>query len=130
MTLGNQRVLVVDDEAPLRMLVEQILKRMGLRVLTAVDGEEAVACFRAHADEITFVILDLTMPKMDGYTFMAHLQEEEATRDIPVMVLTGREGMKDTFQMFTNVVDFVPKPFDIKELRARIQAVLDKGKPR
>jgi CheY-like chemotaxis protein len=74
------------------------------------------------------ILLDVTMPKMDGYTFMAHLQAEEATRDIPVMVLTGREGMKDTFQMFTNVVDFVPKPFDIKELRSRVQAALEKGK--
>ena len=55
-----KKVLVVDDEAPVRFVIERALKRMGLRVFTAADGEEGVACFQKHAHEITFVILDLT----------------------------------------------------------------------
>ncbi len=122
------KILVVDDEKETVELLRLLLDKESHEVLTALGGEEALALLKRQVPHL--ILLDVTMPKMDGYTFMAHLQEEEATRDIPVMVLTGREGMKDTFQMFTNVVDFVPKPFDIKELRARIQAVLDKGKPR
>ena len=122
------KILVVDDEKETVELFRLLLDKESHEVLTALGGEEALALLKRQVPHL--ILLDVTMPKMDGYTFMAHLQEEEATRDIPVMVLTGREGMKDTFQMFTNVVDFVPKPFDIKELRARIQAVLDKGKPR
>ena len=122
------KILVVDDEKETVELLRLLLDKESHEVLTALGGEEALALLKRQVPHL--ILLDVTMPKMDGYTFMAHLQEEEATRDIPVMVLTGREGMKDTFQMFTNVVDFVPKPFDIKELRARIQAVLDNGKPR
>jgi len=122
------KILVVDDEKETVELLRLLLDKDSHEVLTALGGEEALALLKRQVPHL--ILLDVTMPKMDGYTFMAHLQEEEATRDIPVMVLTGREGMKDTFQMFTNVVDFVPKPFDIKELRARIQAVLDKGQPR
>jgi DNA-binding response OmpR family regulator len=63
---------------------------------------------------------------MDGYTFVSNLQAEDATRDIPVMVLTGREGLRDTFVVFSNVADFITKPFDVKDLRSRVQAALAK----
>jgi CheY-like chemotaxis protein len=120
------KILVIDDEKETVELLRLLLDKERHEVLTALGGEEALALLKRQTPQL--ILLDVTMPKMDGYTFMAHLQAEEATRDIPVMVLTGREGMKDTFQMFTNVVDFVPKPFDIKELRSRVQAALEKGK--
>lgn len=122
------KILVVDDEKETVELLRILLEKDSNEVFASFGGEEALALLKRHIPHL--ILLDVTMPQMDGYTFMAHLQAEEATRDIPVMVLTGREGMKDTFQMFTNVVDFVSKPFDIKELRARVQAALDKGKTR
>lgn len=122
------KILIVDDEKETVELLRLLLDKDHHDVLTALGGEEALESLKSQIPHL--ILLDVTMPKMDGYTFMAHLQSEEATRDIPVMVLTGREGMRDTFQMFTNVVDFVPKPFDIKELRARVQAALDKGQNR
>lgn len=119
------KILIVDDEKETVELLRILLDKDGHEVLPALGGEEALEILARHAPQL--ILLDVTMPRMDGYTFMTHLQAEEATRDLPVMVLTGREGMKDTFQMFTNVVDFVAKPFDISGLRARVQAALAKG---
>lgn len=119
------KILVVDDEKETVELLRLLLDKDHHDVFTALGGDEALESLKSQIPHL--ILLDVTMPKMDGYTFMAHLQAEDATRDIPVMVLTGREGMRDTFQMFANVVDFVPKPFDIKELRARVQAALEKG---
>ena len=118
------KILIVDDEKETVELLRLLLDKDSHEVSTALGGDEALGFLKSQIPQL--ILLDVTMPKMDGYTFMSHLQEEDATRDIPVMVLTGREGMKDTFQMFTNVVDFVPKPFDIKELRARVKTALEK----
>lgn len=118
------KILIVDDEKETVELLRLLLDKDSHEVSTALGGDEALEFLKRQTPHL--ILLDVTMPKMDGYTFMSHLQEEDATRDIPVMVLTGREGMKDTFQMFTNVVDFVPKPFDIKELRARVKTALEK----
>ncbi|MBK8574161.1 MAG: response regulator [Elusimicrobia bacterium] len=122
------KILIVDDEKETVELLRLLLDKETHEVFTALGGEEALDILKRQTPHL--ILLDVTMPKMDGYTFMSHLQAEEATRDIPVMVLTGREGMKDTFQVFTNVVDFIPKPFDIKELRVRVHAALEKGTPR
>lgn len=122
------KILIVDDEKETVELLRLLLDKDHHDVFTALGGEEALESLKSQIPHL--ILLDVTMPKMDGYTFMSHLQSEDATRDIPVMVLTGREGMRDTFQMFTNVVDFVPKPFDIKELRARVQAAIEKGQNR
>ena len=119
------KILIVDDEKETVELLRLLLDKDSHEVFTALGGDEALGFLKSQIPQL--ILLDVTMPKMDGYTFMSHLQEEDATRDIPVMVLTGREGMKDTFQMFTNVVDFVPKPFDIKELRARVQTAIEKS---
>ena len=119
------KILIVDDEKETVELLRLLLDKDSHEVSTALGGDEALEFLKRQTPHL--ILLDVTMPKMDGYTFMSHLQEEDATRDIPVMVLTSREGMKDTFQMFTNVVDFVPKPFDIKELRARVQTAIEKS---
>jgi DNA-binding response OmpR family regulator len=122
------KILIVDDEKETVELLRLLLDKETHEVFTALGGDEALEVLKRQTPQL--ILLDVTMPKMDGYTFMSHLQAEDATRDISVMILTGREGMKDTFQEFTNVVDFIPKPFDIKELRARVQLALEKGKTR
>jgi PAS domain S-box-containing protein len=108
-------VLVVDDEAPIRMLLEQILKRMGLRVLTAGDGEEAVARFTEHAAEITFVILDLTMPKMDGSRALVELRRLQP--QVKVVLISGYDAetaqRRSPAEQFTA---FLRKPFQVEAL--------------
>jgi CheY-like chemotaxis protein len=123
------KILVVDDERETAQLVAIILEKEGHQVVQAHSGPAALdVLHRALTPDL--ILSDVTMPDMDGYTFVSHLQSEEGTRDIPVVMLTGRDGMKETFQLFTNVLDFISKPFDAKELRTRVQSALAKRPPR
>ncbi|MBL8024071.1 MAG: response regulator [Elusimicrobia bacterium] len=119
------KILIVDDEKETVELLRLVLEKEQHQIFPAFSGETALQELKHQTPDL--ILLDVTMPGMDGYTLMSHLQSEEATRDIPVMILTGRENMRDTFEVFRTVVDFVSKPFDIKELRARVQAALQKG---
>jgi len=111
-------VLVVDDEAPIRLLVEQILKRMGLRVLTATDGEAALACFQEHASEISFVILDLTMPKLDGPKTLAELRKLDPNVKA---VLTSGYDVSDHGTAPEGFAAFIRKPFQVDALIALVR---------
>jgi len=108
-------VLVVEDEAAIRLLIERILKRSGLRVLTADHGEEAVALFRQHADEITFTILDFTMPKMDGMKTLAELRRHRP--DVKA-VLTSGYDVENIHQRYAQegFAAFIRKPFQVETL--------------
>jgi len=108
-------VLVVDDEAPIRMLVEHTLKRMGLKVLTAEDGQAAVECFRLHAQDIKFVLLDLTMPRMDGPTT---LQELRRIQPGVKAVLTSGYGVAGSHRHTPQAgfAAFIHKPFQVEAL--------------
>lgn len=108
-------VLVVDDEAPIRMLVEHTLKRMGLKVLTAEDGEAAVECFRLHAHDIKFVLLDLTMPKMDGPTTLAEMRRIHPGVKA---VLTSGYGLAGSHRHTPQAgfAAYIHKPFQVEAL--------------
>jgi DNA-binding response OmpR family regulator len=118
------KILAVDDEKEMVELLKVLLEKDGHLVAAAHNGTEALAHLAQETPDL--ILLDVTMPDMDGYTFVSNLQAEDATRDIPVMVLTGREGLRDTFVVFSNVADFITKPFDVKDLRSRVQAALAK----
>jgi CheY-like chemotaxis protein len=110
-------VLVVDDEAPLRILMERILTRMGLRVVTAADGEEGVACFQKHSHEITFVILDLTMPKLDGVKTLAELRRHQP--GVKAVLTSGYDVESSNPQYLQEgFAEFLRKPFQIEALIA------------
>ena len=126
MTVAN--ILVVDDEKEMVELLKLLLEKDGHVVAPAHNGTQALDHLSHQTPDM--ILLDVTMPEMDGYTFVSNLQAEDATRDIPVMVLTGREGLRETFTMFSNVVDFISKPFDVKDLRSRVQAALEKRSAR
>jgi CheY-like chemotaxis protein len=108
-------VLVVDDEAPVRLMIERVLKGMGLRVLTAADGEEAVTCFQAHAHEITFVILDLTMPKLDGVKTLAELRRHQP--QVKAVLTSGYDVEGSNLQyLLEGFAAFIRKPFQLEAL--------------
>ena len=124
-TLGDKQdasvlagtVLVADDEAPIRLLIEQILKRMGLKVLAAADGEAAVACFREHVKEINFAILDLTMPKLDGVKTLAELRQ--INPEIKAVLTSGYDASLGPLPR--EFAGFIRKPFQVEAFIALVR---------
>lgn len=108
-------VLVVEDEASLRLLMERILKRLGLRVLTAEDGAEAIAIYQQRAAEISFVIIDFTMPKLDGIKTLAELRKISPAIKA---VLTSGYDVESFSQNYAKdgFAAFIRKPFQVETL--------------
>lgn len=115
-------ILIVDDESTTSDLVTALLQKDGHELRTAKNGAEALATLAEKTPDL--IVMDVSMPEMDGYTLVSHLSADGATRDIPVVVMTGKDSLRDTFRLFTNVADFFAKPFDVKALRHRVQEIL------
>jgi DNA-binding response OmpR family regulator len=116
-------VLIADDDPDLRTLVTYRLERSGYAVIAAADG--AVAEELALARTPALCILDVMMPKIDGYELTRRLREHETTQRIPVILLTARSQESDVQRGFeAGADDYIKKPFSPEELRARVQAVL------
>jgi DNA-binding response OmpR family regulator len=115
-----RRVLVVDDDGDIRLLLEELLRGAGYIVDTAQDGRAALRVF--HANPCDLVILDLSMPDLDGFETLERLRD---LSDVPVILLTARSGEIDKVRGFRGGADdYVVKPFGRQELLARIEALL------
>ena len=115
------KILVVDDESRMRKLVRDFLLKAGYEVMEAADGEAALDLFYANK-EIALIILDVMMPKMDGWQVCREIRE---TSKVPVIMLTARSDEKDELQGFKLGVDeYISKPFSPKILVARVEAIL------
>ena len=115
------KILVVDDEARMRKLVRDFLTNKGFTVIEAGDGEEAVDTFFAQKD-IALVLLDVIMPKMDGWEVLKTIRKYS---QVPVIMLTARSEERDELQGFSLGVDeYISKPFSPKILVARVDAIL------
>ena len=119
--MDRLKILVVDDEARMRKLVKDFLTKDNFDVLEAADGVEALDLFYAQK-EIALVILDVMMPRMDGWEVC---REIRACSRVPVIMLTARADEKDELQGFGLGVDeYISKPFSPKILVARVEAIL------
>lgn len=119
------KVLVVDDEARMRKLVKDFLTVKGFQVLEAEDGEQAVDLFFAQKD-IALVILDVMMPKMDGWEVCRTIRQYS---QVPIIMLTARGEERDELQGFKLGVDeYISKPFSPKILVARVEAILRRSR--
>jgi len=115
-----KNLLVVDDNSELRTLLKSYLTQEGYTVATASNGQEAL--FAARQDKPDLVILDLMMPEMDGYEFMRAFSREA---DTPVIILTAKLEENDkVLGLELGADDYVTKPFSMRELTARVRAVL------
>ena len=113
------RVLVVDDDEDLRLLVATRMERHGHEVMTARNGTEALAMARAAKPDVA--ILDVMMPELDGFAVTRELRADERTKDITIVVLSGRAGAADReFAFRSGADDYLLKPFDPKELYSRV----------
>jgi DNA-binding response OmpR family regulator len=119
-TAPLRRVLVVDDDDDIRLLLEELLRGAGYGVETARDGRAALRAF--HASPTDIVVLDLSMPELDGFETLDRLRD---LSDVPVILLTARGGEIDKVRGFrAGADDYVVKPFGRQELLARIEALL------
>ena len=119
--MEKMKILVVDDEARMRKLVSDFLTKSGYTVLEAGDGSEALDIFFEQKD-IALVILDVMMPKMDGWQTCREIRQYSK---VPIIMLTARSDEKDELQGFQLGVDeYISKPFSPKILVARVEAIL------
>lgn len=115
------KILVVDDEARMRKLVRDFLVKGGYEVIEAEDGSQALDIFFEQKD-ISLVILDVMMPKMDGFSVCREIREYSR---VPVIMLTAKGDERDELQGFKLGVDeYISKPFSPKILVARVEAIL------
>jgi DNA-binding response OmpR family regulator len=116
-------VLVADDDPDILQLVSLRLERSGYEVVAAGDGEQALNAALERAPDLA--LLDVTMPKLDGYEVTARLRGNERTRRMPVILLTARVQEADLARgIQAGADDYVKKPFSTQELRERVQAAL------
>jgi PAS domain S-box-containing protein len=123
---GSGLILLVDDEESVRGVGRSMLERLGFAVVTAGDGQEAVSVYRARADEIACVVLDLTMPRMDGEEAFRELRQVRP--DVRVILSSGYNEQEVT-QRFAGkgLAGFLEKPYRLETLRAQLRRVLDQG---
>jgi len=119
------RILVADDETDILELLKLLLQKDGHEILTASNGREAVEIAETQSPDL--IILDIMMPQMDGYAVWAKLSENPATRTLPIIILTAKAKMRDLFEVATNIVGYLEKPFDPKLLREKIQEAIAKS---
>jgi CheY-like chemotaxis protein len=124
---GAGRILLVDDEQSIRTIGQRMLRRLGFEVVLAADGRDALARIREEGDRITAILLDLTMPHMDGEETFRELRRIRT--DIPVILSSGYSE-QDVAQRFAGqgIAGFVPKPYTIRNLQTALKPLLGNSK--
>jgi DNA-binding response OmpR family regulator len=116
----SKTILVVDDEKRILSLLKAYLEQQGFKVITAVNGQEAI--YTARHEKPDLIILDVMMPEMDGYEFMRQHRKE---RETPIILLTAKVDEDDkVIGLELGADDYVTKPFSPRELTSRVRAVL------
>jgi DNA-binding response OmpR family regulator len=119
----KQTILVVDDNPDLLDIVDSILSDAGFVVAKALSGEAGLNVARALKPNL--ILLDLNMPRMDGWEVLKLLKAEMGTRDIPVAIFSVRTDLKDKiFGLQRGAVDYIPKPFQYDRLAERVSRIL------
>jgi len=121
---NKEKILVVDDEASIRRILKTRLSMIGYDVVSASDGEEALEAFRSYEPDL--VVLDVMMPRLDGYEVCQELRKQS---DVPIIMLTALGDISDRITgLDMGADDYMVKPFSPKELESRIARVLQRLK--
>ena len=119
-------VLVVDDESRMRKLVKDFFMQKNYKVLEASDGEEALKVFEENQNKINIILLDVMMPKLDGWSVLRQIRQNST---VPIIMLTARgEEQDELFGFELGVDEYISKPFSLKILVARVEAILNRTK--
>lgn len=115
-------VLVVDDESRMRKLIKDFLKQKNYNILEAEDGEKAIQVFAEEKEKIKLILLDVMMPKLDGWSVLRQIRQESK---VPIIMLTARgEEQDELFGFELGVDEYISKPFSPKILVARVEAII------
>ena len=126
--MNDITVLIVDDESRMRKLIKDFLMQKNYKILEAGDGEEALRIFQENEEKISVILLDVMMPKLDGWSVLRQIRQ---TSKVPIIMLTARgEEQDELFGFELGVDEYVSKPFSPKLLVARIKAVLSRTSPK
>ncbi len=124
--MNDITVLVVDDEARMRKLIRDFLVQKGFSVLEASDGEDALIVYEENKNKIGLVLLDVMMPKLDGWSVLRQIRQDS---NVPIIMLTARgEEQDELFGFELGVDEYISKPFSPKILVARVEAILKRAK--
>ena len=117
------KILIVDDSADIRLLLSRSLKAMGYSVFQATDGNEVMAAVQSYLPDL--ILLDVSMPKMDGFTALGMLKNDPRTKTIPVIMITAK-GHPDDLDTARNLgaLDYINKPWSNGEVELRVQWAL------
>lgn len=119
-------ILVVDDESRMRKLIKDFLMQKGFNILEAEDGEKALEVYEAEKNKISLILLDVMMPKLDGWSVLRQIRQESK---LPIIMLTARgEEQDELFGFELGVDEYISKPFSPKILVARVEAILKRIK--
>jgi len=119
------RVLVIDDEAPIRLLCRVNLEAEGMEVIEASDGENGIEIARREQPDV--ILLDVMMPRLDGWDVAQSLVGDKLTKEIPIVFLTARAEVRDRARgLDIGGVEYVTKPFNPLELASLIEALLER----
>ena len=125
--MGDITVLVVDDESRMRKLIKDFLIQKGYSILEAEDGEEALKVFEENQNKINLILLDVMMPKLDGWSVLRQIRQNSK---VPIIMLTARgEEQDELFGFELGVDEYISKPFSPKILVARVEAILKRTNP-
>ena len=123
----NNCILVVDDEIRMRKLIKDFLVAKGYSILEAEDGEKALEVFEENKNKINLLLLDVMMPKLDGWSVLRQIRQESK---VPIIMLTARgEEQDELFGFELGVDEYISKPFSPKILVARVEAILNRTAP-
>jgi DNA-binding response OmpR family regulator len=119
--IAKKRILLIDDDAELANMVKMRLEASNYEIIVATDGERGMEILRKEKPAL--VILDVRMPKKDGYTFMKEARVNNEIKHIPIIVLTGMDSLSDMFKL-EGARDYIVKPFDSEKLLEKINKYL------
>ncbi len=120
--MNNNTVLIVDDEPRMRKIIKDFLMQKGYSILEAEDGEKALEVFSQNESKIDIILLDVMMPKLDGWSVLRQIRQKSK---VPIIMLTARgEEQDELFGFELGVDEYIAKPFSPKILVARVEAIL------
>ena len=126
--MGDLTVLVVDDESRMRKLIKDFLIQKNYNILEAEDGEKALKVYEENKEKISLILLDVMMPKLDGWSVLRNIRQEN--KKLPIVMLTARaEEQDELFGFELGVDEYITKPFSPKILVARVEAILKRSMP-